>query len=289
VAKTISEGFTTFLSWLTPTTGETSAAKSHRTSIEACLKANFNMSRFFRAGSFGHGTSIRGYSDVDYFASIPPEYLRSNSSSMLHDVWEALDARFPTTIVATRTPAVLVPFGTSPSESHDIVPAKLVDVFEDQFVYGIADGSGGWMKSSPEAHNDYVAEVDKKLKGRVKPLIRYVKAWRCYKSVPIYSFYLEIAVTKYAAEESTILYTIDIEFLLKRLLNNALSAIRDPLGISGNIQPCFSEAKKDEALSKMGRAVTRVEKAREAETKGNIEDAFYWWNLFYNDEFPAYY
>jgi len=71
MTKTIDKGFRIFHTWLTPTATETAAATRHRASIEACLKANFEIKRFFRTGSFGNGTSIRGFSDVDYFASIP--------------------------------------------------------------------------------------------------------------------------------------------------------------------------------------------------------------------------
>ena len=70
--RTVDQGFRAFLQRLTPTTGESTAAKTHRASIETCLKNNFGMTRFFRTGSFGNGTSISGYSDVDYFAEIPP-------------------------------------------------------------------------------------------------------------------------------------------------------------------------------------------------------------------------
>lgn len=80
MAKTVDEGFRIFHGWLTPTVTETATAKNHRASIEGCLKSNFDISRFFRTGSFGNGTSIRGYSDVDYFASIPNKHLTAKRS-----------------------------------------------------------------------------------------------------------------------------------------------------------------------------------------------------------------
>lgn len=285
---TAEQGFRDFLHKLTPTSTETAAAKSHRASIEACLENNFSISRFFRVGSFGNGTSIRGYSDVDYFASIPAENLPQNSDSALYKVWESLDTRFPTSTVGIRKPAIVVPFGTDGSESTDIVPAKLHSVEKDQLVYKIPDGEGGWMSSSPEAHNDYVDDVNTKLSNKVKPLIRFIKAWKFFKNVPIYSFYLEMAVAKYAANESVILYSIDVNAILSRLWNNQLSALQDPLGITGYIHPCFSEAKKEEALSKLVTAHVRAENAREAETKGDIKEAFEWWDKLYGGHFPAY-
>jgi len=43
MAKTIDEAFNTFHGWLTPTGTESDKAKSHRASIEACLKDKFKL------------------------------------------------------------------------------------------------------------------------------------------------------------------------------------------------------------------------------------------------------
>ena len=70
--RNIDEGFCDFLTKLTPTATESEAAKGHRASIETRLKLDFgSVPRFTRIGSFGNGTSISGYSDVDYLACLP--------------------------------------------------------------------------------------------------------------------------------------------------------------------------------------------------------------------------
>ena len=69
--RTVDEGFRDFLKKLTPSSYESDAARRHRASIEQCIKSNFGLRRFWRTGSFGNGTSVSGYSDVDYMASIP--------------------------------------------------------------------------------------------------------------------------------------------------------------------------------------------------------------------------
>lgn len=145
------------------------------------------------------------------------------------------------------------------------------------------------MKASPEAHLHYVDEVHKKLSNKVKPLVRYIKAWKYFRDVPISSFYLEMRVAKYASTESSIIYYWDIQRVLKLLWDNQLAAIQDPMGVSGYISACKTEAKRDDALSKLERAMTRATKAREAVDAGKISDAFDWWRLLYNDEFPTYY
>ncbi|MGB9180217.1 MAG: hypothetical protein WCB68_13375, partial [Pyrinomonadaceae bacterium] len=105
---------------------------------------------------------------------------------------------------------------------------------------------------------------------------------------PLYSFYMEMRIARYASDESFIKYSEDIKRILKLLADNELAAMQDPISISGYIYPCFSDVMKDDALSKIDTALSRAEKACEAEDKGKIEDAFYWWNLLFDDEFPSY-
>jgi hypothetical protein len=287
--RTIDEGFRDFIARLTPTATEQAKASSHRSTIEATLKDKFSMKRFFRTGSFGNGTSITGYSDVDYFAEFPTDQLKQNSSSTLAAVRQVLEDRFPNTGVFVDCPAVAAPFGTLHAEHTEIVPCDYKRTTRSQPVYEIADCEGGWMEASPEAHNDWVAEVDKKHGNKVKPLIRFLKAWKFFQNVPISSFYLELRVTKYADGESTIIYDMDVAQVFRELDNAGLANMNDPLGISGSIKACRTDAKKQDAISKLATARTRADKAREAQGADKTSDAFYWWNLLYADKFPAYY
>jgi hypothetical protein len=291
--RTIDEGFRDFLPMLTPTPTESEAAKNHRASIESCLENNFGLLRFFRTGSFGNGTSISGYSDVDYFASIPTKYLKQNSSTTLSNLRDALDTRFPRTGVRVDCPAVVVPFGMEKKESTEVVPADFIDIIktssQSYHVYKIPDCSGGWMRSSPEIHNLYVRSVDDELGGKVKPLIRFVKAWKYYQQVSVSSFYLELRVTKFVEEMRTIIYSIDLRNSFRNLFAISLAPMEDPMKISGYIAPCASSIKLDEAKSKLATALSHANKARDAEDKENIKDAFDWWNLLFNGNFPSYY
>ena len=247
---------------------------------------------FFRSGSFGNGTSIRSYSDVDYFAAIPNDNLSSDSSKALREVRDALSQRFSSTNVGVRCPAVTVPFGTDASEKTEIVPAVPAEVLKkngnEYIIFKIPDCGGNWMKSGPEAHNQYVASINDKLNKKVKPLIRFLKAWKYSQNVPISSFYLEMRVASYASTQSQIVYSIDLKTFLNQLWIYQLAAMQDPVGISGYIKPCNTEAQKKESLSKLATASVRADKAREAEEKGDIAAAYNWWNLLFNGEFPAY-
>lgn len=288
--RTIEEGFEDFLTKkLKQQTSESEAAKRHRASIETCLKNNFGLKRFVRIGSFGNYTSVSRYSDVDYLACLPTDQLTQRSTSSLAKVRNALDFRFPNTGVRVGCPAVVVPFGTRKSEITEIVPADYLGEDNGFKVYEIADCAGGWMKASPDAHNGYVRYVDDELGGRVKPLIRFVKAWKCFREVPISSFYLELRVAKYASEEKTIVYEYDVRNVLKLLWDSQLASMQDPMGISGYIAASKSDALRVIALSKLKTAYTRAQHAVNESSKGNISNAFSWWRALYNFEFPTYY
>ncbi|MBD1864554.1 MULTISPECIES: nucleotidyltransferase [Trichocoleus] len=288
--KTIDEGFKDFLSQLTPSPFESKAAQEHRASIVECLQKNFGALRFFRTGSFGNGTSIYGYSDVDYFACMRSGLLSQDSERALIQIRSALAQRFSGTIVRVDCPAIKILFGSNARESTEIVPAQHLETLETGYcIYAIPNCSNKWMRASPEIHDAYVRSVDQSLGGKVKPLIRFIKAWKYYRQVPISSFYIELSVAKYAEEEKYILYDIDIKRFLSHLYEKNLSAIQDPMGISGYIQPCSTQNQLLESLSKLSTALIRAQNALEAKNRGDIREAFSWWKLLYNEQFSSYY
>jgi hypothetical protein len=245
----------------------------------------------FETGSFSNGTGVLHYSDTDYFARCPQINLGNNSAMALRKIKETLQYTFPrTTNIEVKSPAVRIPFGRYASERLEVTP-----VFYGGFIstpigqrhsYYLPDYAGGWMLSSPYAHNAYVAQQDKRLGGRLKPLIQLVKAWKFYNEVPITSFYLELRVTKYAESRSTIVYDIDVRNVLKLLHHNQLASIQDPMGISGYVKACKTDAKKEKALSRLATAYSRSVKACDIRV-ANVDQAFYWWQLLYNGQFPA--
>jgi hypothetical protein len=145
------------------------------------------------------------------------------------------------------------------------------------------------MRSSPDAHNAYVREIDEDLNKKVKPLIRFIKAWKYYRNVPISSFYLELRVAKYAEGESSIVYALDVKRVFSYLDRIGLASMQDPMGISGYINPCSTDAKLEDAKSKLSTALTRAQNACDAEDEGDTKTAFDSWNLLYNCNFPNYY
>jgi len=289
--RSVSEGFDTFLGWLEPLSSEHEKASSHKGSVKSSLENAYECTRLFETGSFGNGTGVRHHSDTDYFAVIPKKNISDNSSTALRNIRETLEATFwSTSGISVNCPAVSIPFGSYASETLEVTPcyfAGLVNTPEgEQANYGIPNCSGGWMSSSPSAHNAYVRSHDNRLSNRVKPLIQLIKAWKYYNDVPISSFHLELRTTKYAEGEKSIVYDIDLLGVFRTLNNIALASIQDPMGVSGYISACNSDAKKATAISKISTAFSRAEKAVAAR-ESDPENAFYYWGLLFNNEFPS--
>jgi hypothetical protein len=292
MAKTITEGFQAFLTRVQPLQSEREKGTSHKGSVKSCLESNFRCYNFLETGSFGNETGIRHYSDTDYFASIPVDVLTDSSSYFLRKLKEALQYTFhKTSGIEVNSPAVVIPFGQYASENIEVTPCNFRGMSATSLgnypLYLIPDGNGNWMGSSPQAHNAYVKTIDNRLNGKLKPLIKFIKAWKFMNDVPIVSFYLELRITRLLENSVVFSYDENILNILNHLYQVQLADMRDPMGVSGLIPSSKTFTQKNAALSKLNTALSRAEKAYNSRLKGNYDDAFYWWKMLYNDNFPA--
>lgn len=289
---TVDAAFNQFISRLRTTAQESAAAASHRASIAAKLKERFGMSSLFRTGSFGNGTNVAGHSDVDYFAVIPTANLKQDSGKSLAEVAAALRERFPlTSNIRVDSPGVRVPFGLDGAEATEIVPVNETGRTQLGFrQFEIPDGNNGWMFSAPESHNAYVNSIDEQRQGKLKPLIRIMKAWKFKRNVPIKSFYLEIRTAQHAANENSIIYDIDVSILFKKFLVDGLSDFPDPrFPVDGFVlKACNTELQRQDALSKLANAAEWASDAVEHRRANRTRAAFGRWDLVFNYQFPPY-
>ncbi|MGW6258530.1 SMODS domain-containing nucleotidyltransferase [Streptomyces sp. NPDC055085] len=251
----------TAISWLndlnslyTPTASEFDAARRHRGAIEKRLDAHLGLREMFEIGSLRHGTGVWDHSDADYLASL--KGIQPDSPwTMLNKVKDALQDRFPSTTVVVRRPAVVCRF----SDGHvEVVPA-----FPGTTGYWIADPSGGWMKTYPKDHNQYVNDVNKKHDGAAKRLARQVKIWKYLRYVPVSSCYLEMRSAKHLDGESTYSPVWDLYLTLNKMYAAGLASMNDPTGLGSRFGSCSSEPNLQNAMSKLGTAVSRAQKAKD--------------------------
>ncbi len=278
---TINQHFVDFLARLTPTDAERASYATHKLSIKARLNDSFNVSICNETGSFGNGTGVRFYTDLDLMASIPAASQRNDSQSMLSAVKTSFEGRFTSSSIGIRTPAVVCYF--SDNRTVEVTPAYYQEQSNGFSVYLIPD-FGGWQKASPSAHNAYVNNINSNLGYKVKPLIRLIKALKYFRNIPISSFYLELRIAKYCQDEESIIYEYDIQRVISRLISDNLAAIRDPMGISGLVSPCTTELQRLDAMSKLNTALTRVNNAVACQKADQHTDALGWWKLVFDRE-----
>lgn len=257
----------------TPTGYQFDAARSHRASIEARLDAQLGVHELFEIGSLKHGTGVWQYSDADFLVSL--KGVRPDSPwTMLNRVKETLQDRFPSTTIVTRRPAVVCKFSDADVE---IVPA-----YPAASGYKIADPTGGWMKTHPKDHNKYVTKINTQHGGAVKKLARQVKVWKYTRNVPVSSCYLEMRTAKHMEGESSYSALWDLYLTLRKMQDVELAAMNDPTGLGSRFGACSSDSNRDDAISKLARAVTRARKAKDFAEEGEEQKAIDQLKLLFN-------
>lgn len=291
MALTTQAAFNQFrTNWVAVDAKEISQASSNRESLEQCLKSNFGTTtQFFRSGSHQKGTAVGGYSDMDFFAVLPEAATKGKSSSdVLSAARTALNNRYPQTEVRVDSPAVKVKFAKG-ERSADVVPAVYAGNHTDgNPIYKIADGGGGWIHTSPVAHGAYLDGIHKKSNDTLRDLIRFLKAWKYYRSVPILSFHLEMFSGYCARNGGSINPGYGLKVMLGNLASRELSALNDPLGVSGRIPACRTQAQKDAALTSVNYARDHAQAAYTAEQNGDHKEAIRQWGIVFNGNFPTY-
>jgi hypothetical protein len=238
----------------TPTTAQFDAARRHRSEIEMRLAAYLGLREMFEIGSLRHGTGVWRHSDADFLASLKGP--RPGSIwTMLNRTKEALQGRFPSTDVVIRRPAVVCRFSDG---YFEVVPG-----YPDDSGYFIADpAADGWMKTYPKDHNNYVNLINNRFDGAVKGLARQAKIWKYLRNVPVSSCYLEMRTAKHMEGESSYSSLWDLYLSLKKMHDAGLAAMNDPTGLGSRFGACSSEANRQDAMSKLSRAVIRALKAK---------------------------
>jgi hypothetical protein len=257
----------------TPTPSEFDAARSHRASIEVRLDLHHGLHEMFETGSLKHGTGVWRRSDADFIVSLKGERPDSPIRTLTR-VKETLQARFPSTPIGVRQPAVVCSF------SDGIV--EVVPAFPASTGYWIADPLGGWMLTHPKAHNQYVNDVNKKHNGAAKMLARQTKIWKYLRNVPVSSCYLEMRSARHMEGESSYVPLWDLYLVLKKIYETNLAAMNDPTGLGSRFGSCSSESKRLDAMSKLATAVSRARSAKDFAEAGDHRSAIANLKLLFN-------
>lgn len=259
----------------TPTPAQFDSARSHRSAIQARLDLYLGISEMFEIGSLKHGTGVWQYSDADYLVSLKG-FQPTSPWTMLGKVKEQLQLRFPSTEIVIRRPAVVCKFASGHVE---IVPGYPTQ----NGGYWISDpASDGWMLTHPKQHNAYVTNINTQHNGAAKKLARQLKTWKYKRNVPISSCYLEMRAAKHMDEQDAYLPLWDLYLVLKKIHDIELASMNDPTGLGSRFGAYSSQYNKEDAMSKLSRAVDRARKAKDYEDEGRHDQAIEQLKLLFN-------
>ncbi|OBJ08635.1 hypothetical protein A5624_19925 [Mycobacterium sp. 1482292.6] len=171
-------------------------------------------------GSLVKDTGIEPLLDADVLFRMPAgtysrfdNYAGNGQSALLQEVRDALQTRYPRTVIRGDGPVVVVSFSEPPA--IEVVPAVLLSegsniVSARGFVPVTREG-GRWE------HEDYGAEwttlnsLDKSVNGQLRRLICYMKVWRRHTGALMKSIVLEMMATAFMSgwDRSQTSYTYD--------------------------------------------------------------------------------
>lgn len=204
----VTKRFKTFQDNLALTANQVTDGETKFKGVVSCLNAgywsnNSETANSFLIGSWAKATRVRPPRDVDLYFLLPIEvYNRFESyaagvnkqSALLQEVKCKLLASYPTSSIRGDGPVVLAGFT---SYNVEIVPAFVYS--NDDRSYYVCDtkDGGSYKKTMPLHEVDAINAADGRNSNNVRRLIRMLKVWQTWCSVPIKSFYLELLAIEF--------------------------------------------------------------------------------------------
>jgi hypothetical protein len=290
----IAQAFQRLISRIEPTARDVSLFDAHADSVKRALETHVGANRVDVMGSARRGSAIHGRSDVDLLAVLPIAAVRwgdalKSSDTVLKQIRDVLAYRYHSTAMGRDGQAIVVQFGDG-THPVDVVPA----VWSHHAgpynypIHVIPDGAGDWMPTSPDTHNRFIAEADARAGGKQRYVARIFKYWRDTRMprVPVSGFHVEMLLASNDFCAGARSYAAIFRDLLVEISNRKCAALNDPCGISGRIQACNTDAKRQQALRTTYAAAEHADSAVDAERAGDIREALRQWDLVFNGQFP---
>ena len=273
-----------------PQAGELGNAKIHRGTVRSRLQRSFDVSGIVNIGSHARGTAIRRFSDLDMLVVLRRNQAKwggdlISSSTVLRKVIEDLQERFPLTEVGRDGQAAVVWFGAS-QQSLDVVPALFNRMENLRPVYLIPDGRGGWMETSPAAHDRYFDLADVRSKGKLRKLSQLIKWWKFSRAepIPIMTFHVDMLMAANDLCAGVKPYTVCLYQAFKLLADRECRGLHDPCKVAGTIYAAQTDPQWRNVCDAVNYALEHATAAVAAEAAKNFREANRQWEIVFNGE-----
>jgi hypothetical protein len=289
MATTTPAAFNEFKNKLLLTDTQKDTVNSRKSNTHGYLKDSFGaasdlpLQKTKLIGSADRATIIRPLDDIDVMAVFENkdnvfEKYRYDSQSFLYRIRDALSG-YQVKIVGARGQAVRLFYKDAPHV--DIAP-----VFHwNSGGYALPNGSGGWLTTDPDVHDDYMSKRNQELNYNLKPVVRMLKRWNNVHSKRLKSFHLEVL----AASAFTSLGNDSRDALEKFFSHVKYNlSVQDPAGYGGDLSSYLTQSQRSDVNTSLESARERASKANAAERRGDHQEAIRLWRIILGDEFPAY-
>lgn len=151
-------------------------------------------------GSYGRGTAVRGFSDLDIIFILHRNlytkynnYQYNGQSALLQAVKKSLQKTYPNTDIGGDGQVVIIRFS-------DDIKFEVVPVFENKdysFIYADSNNGGSWKITNPRPEIKTIKDNNKSTNGNLINLCRMARAWRNKWNVPMGGLLIDTLANKF--------------------------------------------------------------------------------------------
>ena len=291
----VTNRFKAFQASLALTVGQRADGVTKFGGLMACLNTayrghNSKAENGFMIGSWAKDTCIRPPRDVDMYYVLPIEVFHryqayapgvNKQSALLQEVKNKLLLSYPRSDIRGNGPIVLADFH---GHTVEIAPAFVYDPADRSYIVCDTKNRGKYLITKPMHEVDAVNYADATTHNNARPLIRMLKCWQAYCTVPIKSFYLELLAIEFLGlwpynEHGPFYYDWMCRDFFQWMILRANMAVIAPGTYDIN---WLGDGWKTRAESAYGRA----SKACDFERSNNMIDAGDEWQKIFGNDIP---
>lgn len=172
-------------------------------------------------GSYGRGTAIDGFSDVDMIVVLPEtyyerfrKYQHNGQSALIQNVKRALNFTYSRSFTKGDGQVIVIEF--SDGIKFEIVPAFKI---KDTYTYPDSNESGSWKKCNPLKEIEAVNLINKYHNGKLKNLCKLTRAWKKENNINISGILIDALASMYMLYLKEEQKSWDYKFLFTDFLN----------------------------------------------------------------------
>lgn len=288
---TVSQRFDAFLNNIKLTDDQIADGQTKNGGVRKCLNTHYwntasETAHSQLVGSWGKHTRIRPPRDIDVMFVLPDSvYNRfqqrtgNRQSQLLQEVKEVLQKTYSATRMRGDGQVVIVPFAT-----YAVEVAPAFELTTGQYWICDTNDGGRYKNFDPNAEQKNISDSDTASSGNTRDLVRMMKKWQDWCSVPMKSFWIELLAVNFLSAwenkgKSSVYYDWMVRDFLKFIVTKADTFVFVPgtyeLLALGNAWKSRAETARDRAI-----------KACELESASKATEAGLEWQKIFGPDIP---